>query len=293
MPAAVLDSLVLYFAYGSNLDDQNWLLWCERKGYDPASLEPLGPAWLPDHELVFHYRSRLRSGGALDIRPRLGTAIPGALFRLHDWKGLDAKEGVSGGYYERARVIALTADGRAHAATTYRVCAARVGDFVAPGPEYREMVIRGLSRFGHSADGFLAAASGNPTPPTPSAFFAYGTLMRGERSHGLLAPRVRRSLGAAQVVGASLVHIDWYPGLVLSERGSVHGEVYELDAIDAALQELDGYEDFLGYESDQSLYRRSLMTVATSTGAQLAWTYVYLGDASGLQRISSGRWSAA
>ena len=41
MPAAVLDSLVLYFAYGSNLDDQNWLVWCERKGYDPASLEPL------------------------------------------------------------------------------------------------------------------------------------------------------------------------------------------------------------------------------------------------------------
>jgi gamma-glutamylcyclotransferase (GGCT)/AIG2-like uncharacterized protein YtfP len=293
VPAAVLDSPVLYFAYGSNLDDQNWLLWCERKGYDPASIEPLGPAWLPDHELVFHYRSRLRSGGALDVRPRRGTAIPGALFRVHDWKGLDAKEGVSGGYYERARVTALTADGKAHVATTYRVCDARVGDFVAPGPEYREMVIRGLSRFGHSPEGFLAAASGNPAPPTPSAIFAYGTLMRGEQSHGLLAPRVRRALGQARVLGASLVHIDWYPGLVLSEQGSVHGELYELDAIDAALQELDSYEDFVGYESGDSLYRRSLMTAVTSAGPHLAWTYVYLGDVSGLQPISSGRWSAA
>jgi gamma-glutamylcyclotransferase (GGCT)/AIG2-like uncharacterized protein YtfP len=117
--------------------------------------------------------------------------------------------------------------------------------------------------------------------------------MRGEQSHDLLAPRVRRSLGAARALGASLVHIDWYPGLVLSEQGSVHGEVYELEAIDAALQELDRYEDFAGYESDESLYRRSLMTVETSTGPRLAWTYVYLGDASGLQRIPSGRWSAA
>jgi len=293
MPAPVLHSCVLYFAYGSNLDEESWVLWCERKGYDPRSLESLGPAWLPDHELVFHYRSRLRDGGALDVLPRRGTAVPGALFRVHDWEGLDAKEGVSGEYYERARVTALTADGRAHVATTYRVCDARVGDFVAPGREYREMVIRGLSRFGHSAEGFLAAASGISHPPSPSTIFAYGTLMRGERSHDLLAPRVRRSLGEAQVRGASLVHIGWYPGLVLSEQGSVHGEVYELDAIDTALQDLDRYEDFEGYESGRSLYRRSLMTVVTSSGPQLAWTYVYLGDASGLQRIPSGRWSAA
>lgn len=288
----MLQSLVLYFAYGSNLDADNWTLWCERRGYEPASLEPLGPAWLPDHELVFHYESRLRGGGALNILPRHGTTIPGALFRVHDWEGLDAKEGVAGGYYRRVPVTALTADGRAHAAITYRVCDPRVGDFVAPGPEYREMVIRGLSRFGHSSDGFLAAASGTAAPPTPSAIFAYGTLMRGERSHDLLAPRVRRSLGTAQVTGASLVHIDWYPGLVLSDQGLVHGEVYELESIDTTLQELDAYEDFFGYERDDSLYRRSLVVAATSTGPRLAWTYVYLGDARAFPLISSGRWSA-
>ena len=48
---------MLYFAYGSNLDAENWALWCETKGYDSVSIEPLGPAWLPDHELVFHYQS--------------------------------------------------------------------------------------------------------------------------------------------------------------------------------------------------------------------------------------------
>jgi len=288
----MLQSLVLYFAYGSNLDADNWTLWCERRGYEPASLEPLGPAWLPDHELAFHYESRLRGGGALNILPRHRTTIPGALFRVHDWEGLDAKEGVAGEYYRRVPVTALTSDGRAHAAITYRVCDRRVGDFVAPGPEYREMVIRGLSRFGHSSDGFLAAASGTPAPATPSAIFTYGTLMRGERSHDLLAPWVRRSLGTAQVTGASLVHIDWYPGLVLSDQGMVHGEVYELESIDTTLQELDAYEDFFGYERDDSLYRRSLVVAATSTGPRLAWTYVYLGDASAFPSISSGRWSA-
>jgi len=284
---------VLYFGYGSNLDVENWALWCRNKGYDLSSIEPLGPAWLPDHELVFHYQSRLRRGGALDVRPRHGTAIPGALFRVHDWEGLDAKEGVSGGYYRRISVTALTDDGQAHRATTYSVCDERVCDFVAPGPEYREMVTRGLSRFGHRDDGFLAAASGESAPPSPTAIFAYGTLMHGGRSHHLLSPRVRRAHGSAHVVGASLIHIDWYPGLVLSDEGSVHGELYELDDIPTMLTELDSYEDFSGYDREDSLYRRSLVSARTTDGLMLAWTYIYLGDVDAFPLIPSGRWAGA
>jgi len=284
---------VLYFAYGSNLDEDNWSLWCENKGYDRASIEPLGPAWLPDHELVFHYQSRLRRGGALDVRPHHGTAIPGALFRVHDWEGLDAKEGVSGGYYRRIAVTALTDDGRAHSATTYRVCDERVTSFVAPGPEYREMVTRGLSRFGHGDEGFLTAASGASAPPAPTAIFAYGTLMSGERRHDLLATRVRRTHGSAHVVGAALIHIDWYPGLVLGDGGPVHGELYELADIAATLEELDSYEDFSGYDDESSLYRRSLVNAVITGGSMLAWTYIYLGDVDAFPLIPSGRWTGA
>jgi gamma-glutamylcyclotransferase (GGCT)/AIG2-like uncharacterized protein YtfP len=284
---------VLYFAYGSNLDEDNWALWCDKKGYDPRSIELLGPAWLPDHELVFRYRSRLRNGGALDVRQRHGTAIPGALFRVHDWEGLDAKEGVSGGFYRRVSVTALTDDGRAYSATTYCVCDGRVRDFVAPETEYRQIVTRGLSRFGHGHDGFVAAASGAPTPPSPTAIFAYGTLMSGERSHDMLATRARRSHGSAHVVGASLIHIDWYPGLVLDDGGSVHGEVYELDDVAASLEQLDSYEDFSGYDREDSLYRRSLVSAITPGGSILAWTYIYLGDADAFPLIPSGRWTSA
>ena len=289
----LLSYRVLYFAYGSNLDEENWALWCRNKSYDPASIELLGPAWLPDHELIFRYESRLRKGGALDVRRRLGTAIPGALFRVRDWEGLDAKEGVSGGYYRRMSVTALTEDGRAHSATTYCVCDERIRGFVAPSPEYRQIVTRGLSRLGHAHDGFVTVADGGSAPANPAAIFAYGTLMRGMRSHGLLAPRVRRAHGAARVAGASLIHIDWYPGLVLSDDGSVHGELYELDDVARTLEEFDSYEDFSGYEEAGSLYRRSLVNAATEAGSMLAWTYIYLGDAAEFPLIPSGRWTGA
>ena len=284
---------MLYFAYGSNLDEENWALWCDDKGYAPKSIEPLGPAWLPDHELVFHYKSRLRKGGALDVRPRYGTAIPGALFRVHDWEGLDAKEGVRGGYYQRLCVTALTDDGRAHLAATYCVCPDRVRGFVAPAPEYEQIVTRGLSRFGHAHDGFLAAANDVTALPNPTAMFAYGTLMSGGRSHEMLATRVRRSHGPAHVVGASLIHIDWYPGLVPGDGGAVHGELYELNDVPATLEHFDAYEDFLGYDGAGSLYRRSLVSAITRTGPTLAWTYIYLGDPEDFPLIPSGRWTGA
>jgi gamma-glutamylcyclotransferase (GGCT)/AIG2-like uncharacterized protein YtfP len=284
---------VLYFAYGSNLDIENWALWCANKGFDQDSIVPLGPAWLPDYELVFHYQSRLRKGGALDVRPRRGTSIPGALFRVHRWEGLDAKEGVSGGYYRRISVTALTDDGRAHPATTYCVCDERIGPYVEPGPEYREIVTRGLARFGHSAEGFLAAAAGRSAVPGPAAIFTYGTLMKGERNHDLLASQVRRAHGAARVAGAALVEIDWFPGLVLRDGGSVHGELYEVADVAATLEELDSYEDFMGYQSGDSLYRRSLIQAQTPDGSALAWTYIYLGDPGEFPLVPSGRWTGA
>lgn len=284
---------MLYFSYGSNLDSDDWTRWCRARGHDPEAIEPVGRAWLPDYEPVFRYQSRLRKGGALDVRPRKGTTTPGALFRVRDWTGLDAKEGLSGASYRRVEVTALTDDGHAHAAVTYCVCDERVGSFVPPRPEYREIVLRGLSRYGHASEGFIAVAKGGSPPPCPSAIFAYGTLMRGARSHDLIEPHLRGSHQPARITGASLVRIDWYPGLVLSPDGAVHGELFEIDDVAAALDELDPYEEFGGYDNCDSLYRRSLVRAHTNTDAVLAWTYVFTGDPRELPGIPSGRWSDA
>ena len=282
---------MFHFAYGSNLDATNWTRWCETRGYDPGSMEPVGAAWLPDFEPVFHYRSRLRSGGTLDVRPRRGTATPGALFRVHDWAGLDAKEGVSGGYYERTHVTALTEDGRAHDAITYKVCASRVRGFIAPEDEYLRIVQRGLSRFGHSDGQLLAVARGVDAAPLPNALFAYGTLMRGKRGHELIRPHLRAMVAGAFVERAALVRIDWYPGLVLQDNGSVRGELFQLEESAAALGRLDEYEDFHGYDQPESLFRRSLVRVRTEDREALAWTYTYVGSIDGLSFIESGEWA--
>ncbi|MEM9727660.1 MAG: gamma-glutamylcyclotransferase [Myxococcota bacterium] len=282
---------MLYFGYGSNLDVHNWAEWCENRGFDPASIEPVGPAWLPDYEPIFHYQSRLRKGGALDVRPRRGTAAPGALFRVHDWKGLDAKEGVSGSYYRRIPVTALTDDGRSHDAITYTVCEDRVRDFVAPGPEYRDVVIRGLRRFGHSTTQFEAVATGAAPPSTLGTLFVYGTLMTGQRTHDLVSGYLESVEGPARFHGGALVKVDWYPGLILDDSGVVHGEVFDLRDPEQALRVLDPYEDFLGYGRDDSLYRRSVVRVLTGGASRLAWAYVYTGDTRSLPLIPSGDWT--
>ena len=117
--------------------------------------------------------------------------------------------------------------------------------------------------------------------------------MRGERSHDLISQRIRSVRGPAEVTGASMVRIDWYPGLILDEGGMVHGEIYELDDVAAALAELDPYEDFTGYGSADSLYRRSLVRAVANGAALLAWTYIYLGDSDGFPVVPSGRWPGA
>lgn len=56
--------------------------------------------------------------------------------------------------------------------------------------------------------------------------FAYGTLMRGFRLHGLLAPA--RFVGTGSVVGR-LIDLGSYPGAIREERGRIAGEVYAID----------------------------------------------------------------
>ncbi|MGB5221215.1 MAG: gamma-glutamylcyclotransferase family protein, partial [Polyangiales bacterium] len=73
----------------------------------------------------------------------------------------------------------------------------------------------------------------------------------------------------------------------------VHGELYEIDEVETVLHELDAYEDFSGYGTTDSLYRRSLVSAVAGHESVLAWTYVFLGDPAAFPLISSGRWTLA
>jgi hypothetical protein len=80
----------LYFAYGSNLNLDDWHCWCAERGYPCDLLEPVCPAALPDHELIFGHDSTSRRGGVLDIRRSRGHIVRGMLFRARPdgWKAL-------------------------------------------------------------------------------------------------------------------------------------------------------------------------------------------------------------
>ncbi len=280
----------MYFAYGSNLDLVDLYRWCVERGHPDARPRLVGPAWLPDHELVFHYRSAARGGGALDVRPRRGAAVPGALLACDDaaWDALDEKEG-AGRTYARVAVRALGPDGALHEATTYQVTDAfREPRHVPPTSAYVETVERGLRAIGWPVAHLHAAARGSSTP-WPDALFVYGTLMRGELRAPLLGRHRPREWSAARAPGR-LVDLGAYPGLVPGS-GLVHGERVRVADLPAALAQLDEVEDFAGYGDPENLYRRVITRAVDRAGAScLAWTYRYLGEDGA--PLASGDWRA-
>jgi gamma-glutamylcyclotransferase (GGCT)/AIG2-like uncharacterized protein YtfP len=113
--------------------------------------------------------------------------------------------------------------------------------------------------------------------------FVYGSLRRNAEgtSHPLLADAT--CLGAATVSG-TLYKVDWYPGLVLSGSGVVHGELFELPLprADAMLRSLDDYEGG-GYRR-----RKTNAMLAAGIDTLDAWVYVYMGPTHALAAIESG-----
>ena len=284
---------IRYFAYGSNLNLDDLHRYCERVGRGQASFRRLACAYLPDRELVFHYRSPTRGGGALDTRPRRGSVVEGVLFEVNEagWEALDQKEGVASGRYRRIEVVVLTKDGRESPATTYEVCEAFRQGFVEPRGDYVAIVARGLDSHGLSDEALRCAAAGRPPPATLRGVFVYGTLMRGQSRWPILERHRVVSVAAAEVV-AGLLHLGAYPGIVPDPSGSAitRGELVELERLVEAIEVLDEVEDFQGYGASFSLYRRSVIEAQTDEGVALCWTYVYTGSALGASPIPSGDW---
>jgi hypothetical protein len=153
-----------YFGYGSNLDATDWQGFCATQSLT-ASLQPQGPAWLPDHELAFDYRSERRGGGALNVRPRIGGAASGFLFGVDEaaLAALDRKEGVPR-FYRRLDCVVLDADGMERRALTYQVIPERLTSFTAPSPDYLDVCRRGRREHGQTLDDLEHVAAGRPSP---------------------------------------------------------------------------------------------------------------------------------
>lgn len=98
--------------------------------------------------------------------------------------------------------------------------------------------------------------------------FVYGTLMRGERAHSLLAPQVTHASDAI-LDGASLYDLGRYP-LAARGSGSVAGEILWLS--------LEGYEDTLTrldrYEGSEYTRVQVDVRLSDAHSSVTAWTYL-------------------
>lgn len=281
----------LYFGFGSNLDEEDWRTYCARRGFDVADLEPLMPARLPDHVLVFDHLSTTRNGGTLGVRECIGGHVDGYLFAVkgRGWEALDLKEGNSrrnpaGSHHVRVKTTVIPAPGLEVAVQTYMTAPARRQQYVQPSQEYLEICRRGRRRLGLDTVA-LDAAAGNQPPPITERVFVYGTLMRGESRFGVIASAVPEAilLGDAQ---GRLVDHGAYPGM--SEgNGVVTGEIVRCSSIEALLPKLDRIEGFDGFGAHGNLFRRTLIDAGLDGRPRLCWVYFSCSEG---EVIVSGSW---
>ncbi len=131
---------MLYFAYGSNLDQEQMRERC------PDS-KLVGKAVLKNYKLDFDIFSSKRGGGCADIIPSSDDEVWGLLYELteQDMKKLDAAEGVDGGHYRRIVVTVEDNSERILEVQTYEAVDKK--PFIKPTRAYLAMIKTGARQF--------------------------------------------------------------------------------------------------------------------------------------------------
>jgi gamma-glutamylcyclotransferase (GGCT)/AIG2-like uncharacterized protein YtfP len=272
--------MTLYFGYGSNLDALDWNAFCARWGFRGAVLQPVSPALLLDHELVFDRYAASRRGGALNLRARPGQAAEGMVFRANPaaLEALDRKEGAPA-HYRRMQRHAVLPDGSVTEVMTY---VAPSQGHHPPHADYLAVVRRGQAAHGIAHDMVEAAAQGATPALLIRHLFVYGTLMAGEaNAHHLEG--VPRTPGR---VRGDLHHCGAYPALALG-AAEVMGEVVELPL--ERLAGMDALEGSAPAGAPGGMYRRSVLPVETEAGTLRAYAYI-MDDAARFPHIPGGDW---
>lgn len=111
--------------------------------------------------------------------------------------------------------------------------------------------------------------------------FVYGSLLRGEPNHRLLA--AARFIGPAHTRPVFALHdLGAFPGVVSNGTTAIAGEIYEVDG--PTLERLDRLE------GHPHLYRREVVELVADDGVELAYIYVYVASLKFTRPIASGNW---
>lgn len=134
-----------YFAYGSNLDQEQMKKRC-------PSAHLVGKALLKDYKLAFTHFSPRRQGGAADIIQSKGGSVWGLLYDMpeSDLKRLDTYEGFPR-RYRRIEVAVFDEDRTTHTAQAYEVVSKR-HQHVPPTNSYIKKMIDAAEKFSFPVD---------------------------------------------------------------------------------------------------------------------------------------------
>lgn len=143
--------MTLYFAFGSNLDEQQMFERC-------PSAELVARAQLRDHALCFAGFSERWRGAVASVVPRHGATTPGLVYALTlaDLGRLDMFEGHPHCYRRTHKLVELESGKRARA---YLYISQAQFKFV-PSKEYLATIRIAYRRFGFDRRGLQAAAWG-------------------------------------------------------------------------------------------------------------------------------------
>lgn len=146
---------VLYFAYGSNLDDEQMRLRC-------ASARAVARAVLPNYALAFGGFSHRWDGAVASVVRARGARVEGLLYRLDDvdLRALDRFEGHPFAY-ERVVKLVLDEHGQRRRATTYLQPEDGFEPW-APQPGYFRVLWRAYARLGFDVAPLATAAGVEP-----------------------------------------------------------------------------------------------------------------------------------
>ncbi len=126
--------------------------------------------------------------------------------------------------------------------------------------------------------------------------FVYGTLMRQQSRHHLVADRLK-ALCPARCEGV-LLDMGAYPAMIDAEDPSregpswVQGELLLVEDLDSLLPLLDRVEGCAPRGESDGLYRRERVTVQVGTLQHEAWTYLLCEGVRRGPLIPSGAWRA-
>ena len=117
--------------------------------------------------------------------------------------------------------------------------------------------------------------------------FVYGTLRKGFPLHKYLSDKAE-FIGAGSIRGV-LYDLGDYPGVLPSNEGEVHGELYELENGSTHLNVLDRVEGYDPTNPQKSLFVRSLADVSLpDKKTTKAWVYFLPSKPPKGRLISSG-----